>query len=512
MNSFASPHWLVLFGIIPLLSLMPDRSPASEPALTLYNQGFGVVREKIALELGEGTTTVRFNDITVHLEPESVILRDPTGSAQLRILEQSFRNDPVAPEKLLTQFEGQELDFFVRGINGKPDRTVRGRIVRAPYTPHQSGAMQRYGQRYAMAQMATAGASAQPLVELDGMLRFGLPGEPLFPALADDAILKPELTWVLDSDRSGEVAAELAYVTGGMSWKADYNLVSPEDSDSIDLIGWVTMDNQSGRTFPEARIKLMAGDVSKIEDDEPGEMVFSRSSMVDSRRNEQVTEKAFDEFHLYTLGRRITLRDRETKQVEFVRAEGVPSRRFYVYRGQPNIWQIMRSYNPNVLRTNPDVVAGEPNTKVWTMREFDNTEANGLGIPLPKGRLRFYKRDSDGQLEFTGENEIDHTPREETVEVYIGNAFDIVGERTRTNFKVDTSNQWADESFEIRIRNRKTEAVEVRISEPLYRWVNWEIRSNSDPFEKIDAQEIEFRVKAEPDVEKIVTYTVHYSW
>ena len=224
-----------------------------------------------------------------------------------------------------------------------------------------------------------------------------------------------------------------------------------------------------------------------------------------------VTEKSFDEYHLYTLQRPMTLRDRETKQVEFARASGVNSERLYVYDGASIDWGRWRGYDPAFLRQN-DSLGAESNPKVWVMREFKNSKDNGLGIALPKGRLRFYQRDEDGQLEFVGENNIDHTPKDETVRIYVGNAFDIVGERKRTAFKVDNSNSWADESFEIILRNRKKEAVEVRVVEHLFRWVNWEIREHSDAFAKLDAQKVEFRVKLEPDEEKKLTYLVHYSW
>jgi hypothetical protein len=194
-----------------------------------------------------------------------------------------------------------------------------------------------------------------------------------------------------------------------------------------------------------------------------------------------------------------------------VRASGVSAERIYVYDGALFDWNRLRGADANFLRQN-DSIGAESNPKVWVMREFKNSKENGLGIPLPKGRLRFYQRDEDGQLEFVGENHIDHTPKDEIVRVYVGNAFDIVGERRRTGFKVDTSNNWADESFEIILRNRKKEAVDVRVVEHLFRWVNWEIRQPSDAFSKLDAQKVEFRVKLEPDEEKTLTYSVHYSW
>ena len=319
------------------------------------------------------------------------------------------------------------------------------------------------------------------------------------------------MSWQLQSSNAGKLDAELCYVSGGMSWQADYNVVSPPNGRELDLIGWVTIDNQSGKHFENARVKLMAGDVSKIQRDEQMRTRATALSSVAEGAGPPVTEKAFDEYHLYTLQRPMTLRDRETKQVEFVRASGVNSERLYVYDGASIDWSRWRGYDPVVLRQN-DSLGAESNPKVWVMREFKNSKDNGLGVALPKGRVRFYQRDEDGQLEFVGENSIDHTPKDETVRIYVGNAFDIVGERKRTAFKVDNSNSRADESFEILVRNRKKEAVEVRVVEHLFRWVNWEIREHSDAFEKLDAQKVEFRVKLKPDEEKKLTYLVHYSW
>ena len=491
-----------------LLLFLPLAAFAADPALTIYNQNFAVVRERIPLELKAGVNDVKFAEITVHLEPESVILRDPSGKTELQILEQNFRNDPVNQKMMLSLFEGKEIDFLVTEPQ-KPDRVVKGRIIRSGYTPHNLTAMRRYGEAYYQSQTTMAADTAEPIIEVDGQLQFQLPGMPVFPALTDQSILKPELSWQLQSSNAGKLDAELCYVSGGMSWEADYNLVAPQNGQELDLIGWVTIDNQSGKNFEKARVKLMAGDVSKIQRDEQ-KRTRAMSSVADGA-GPPVTEKAFDEYHLYTLQRPMTLRDRETKQVEFVRASGVNSERLYVYDGAPIDWGRWRGYDPAVLRQN-DSLGTESNPKVWVMREFKNSKDNGLGIALPKGRLRFYQRDEDGQLEFVGENNIDHTPKDETVRVYVGNAFDIVGERKRTGFKVDNSNAWADESFEITLRNRKKEAVEVRVVEHLFRWVNWEIREHSDAFAKLDAQKIEFRVKLEPDEEKKLTYLVHYSW
>jgi len=486
-----------------LLALLPIAAFAADPALTIYNQKFAVVRETISLELTEGINAVKFTDITVHLEPESVILRDPLGKTQLQILEQNFRNDPVTQQMMLSLFEGREIDFLVKEPE-KPDRVVKGRVIR-------SGDIAAMVEYYMSLPGTMAADTAEPIIELEGNLQFRLPGIPVFPALADQTILKPELSWQLQSSKTGKLNAELCYISGGMSWEADYNLVAPEDGAKLDLIGWVTMDNKSGKSFENARIKLIAGDVSKIQRQDQGEIGNSALAAAPGAVAPPVTERSFDEYHLYTLQRPTTLRDRETKQVEFVQASGISSERLYVYDGALIDWSRWRGYSLDSLREH-ESFGIECDPKVRVMREFKNSKDNNLGIPLPKGRLRFYQRDKDGQLEFVGENDIDHTPENETVRVYVGNAFDIVGERKRTAFKVDNADRWADESFEITLRNRKKETVEVRVVEHLYRWVTSEIREHSNDFEKLDAQKIEFRLQLKPDEEQKLTYLVHYSW
>jgi len=252
---------------------------------------------------------------------------------------------------------------------------------------------------------------------------------------------------------------------------------------------------------------LMAGDVNKIQP--PGYPMLRANGMMKmmdmAGAAPAVTEKAFDEFHLYNIARLTTLHDRETKQVEFVHAENVHAPVIYVYDGASDY-----HFYGGLNYDQGYGISG--NKKVAVMREFVNAETNHLGIALPKGKLRFYRRDTDGQLQFVGENVIDHTPRNETIRVTTGNAFDLVGERKQTNFRVDTGDKWMNESFEIKLRNRKKEPVEFRAVEHLYRWNNWEITQKTDDYTKKDSQTIEFRIPVKPDEERTVTYTVHYSW
>src|ERR1700724_3169811 len=252
---------VLLIMILLCGAAMGHEKPAdnsNQPALTIYNQNFFVAREYVPLDLRPGVNHAEFAGIASHLEPDSVILRDPVGRS-LQILEQNYRNDPISQELLLSFYEGKTIDFSVgRNADGS-DVKIQGKIIRSGYVPPNY--INGYPQQ----------ASTQPIVEVNGILRFGLPGEPRFPALSADSILKPTLSWLLQTNAPGKFDAELSYVSGGMTWQSDYNVVVQDDpgkkTDLLDMVGWITMRNQSGKTFENANIKLMAGDVNKIQGD-----------------------------------------------------------------------------------------------------------------------------------------------------------------------------------------------------------------------------------------------------
>ena len=519
---FVSVFALPVYAQNPSASVKASAGKTA-PALTIYNQGFGVVRETLGLNLREGENRITFDGATAHLEPDSVVLRDPLGKRSLRILEQNYEGDPLSQELLLSKYEGQNVSFLIQPqgsgfgapVGGGSERIVIGKVIRSGYVAHTQG-MNRYGAGYSQAQYGfSSGGGNQPIIEIDGKLRFGLPGTPIFPSLGEDAILKPTLSWTLASDKNGPLEAEISYVTGGMSWEADYNLVAPAVGDTLELTGLVTIDNQSGRSFENARLKLMAGDVKKIQPNQGGGGFGGGGNIYSNDADNRlivpaVTEKTFDEYHLYTLERATTLRDRETKQVEFIRSNGIDSKRIYVYDGFR--FNADQNYDDDYRRQRREYGTAS-NPKVWVMREFVNSKENRLGMPLPKGRVRFYRRDDKGgALEFVGENVIDHTPQGETLRVYTGDDFDVVGERRQVNYTFDSRKQIVDETFEIKVRNRKKEPVTVRVVEHLYRWANWEITAKSDGYTKKNSRTVEFPVTVAPDQEKVITYTVHYLW
>ncbi|MEA3186633.1 MAG: hypothetical protein QOD99_463 [Chthoniobacter sp.] len=467
---------------------------SAEPALTIYNKNFAVVRDTVPLDLKAGVNDVRFSDVTAQAETDSVILSDPSGKVKLEMLEQSYRNDPVSTGFLLSLNEGKNINFFVHETN-KADRVVQGKVIRSGYR----------------ATTQNRNEPLQPIIEVDGELQFSLLGEPHFPNLGDDTILNPTMTWKLNASAAAKFDAELAYITGGLWWHADYNIVANEKDDLVNLVGLVTFVNSSGKTFRDARIKLMAGDVNKLPPLQPPEPFGGGAAYTEYQQVEagKATEKTFSEFHLYTISRPTTLRDNESKQVEFVRAQGISANRIYIYDGATLDYgsQPAEDQGNNLLPMNKSV---------WVLREFKNSEANHLGMPIPGGRLRFYQQDEDRQLEFIGESGMDHMPKDETVRAYVGNSFDLAGERHRTDFHRDDDKHTADESFEIKLRNHKKNPVEIRVVEHLGvedvapASFKWDVKQAA--FKKTDSNTIEARVTIKPDEEKVITYRVDYTW
>lgn len=500
------------------------QQPATQPtALTIYNQDFAVARTEVDLDLHPGLNEITTNQVTTQLEPDSVVLRDPalrepSAKHTFHIVEQNYDAAVVTQDWLLQKYEGKTIDFQISNfalVDGHfvPGPIVQGKIVRAP---QQAGQYNQYNQY----------AQNQPLIEVNGKLQFLLPGTPLFPAATDGLLLKPTLRWQIESDKAQKLSAELAFITGGLSWEATYNVVAPNAGDAVgkasaanasaeekaDLIGWVTIHNQSGTAFPQARIKLMAGDVAKITPRKADRFTGGLGMAKDAVQffpDPQVTQKAFDDFHLYDLNRTVQLRDGETKQIQFLNASGVAITRTYLYDGSAPNLQPVRSGRAN---QEEEYGIDISNTKVRILQEFKNSLPNHLGIPMPSGRLRVYRRDSDGQMEFIGESLIPHTPTEDTVKIATGNAFDVKGSRTQTDFHANNSGHTLDETFQIKLTNQKPQPVAVTVIEHLYRGENWEITDKSADYVKADSHTLHFPVQVPAKGESTLTYSVRYTW
>jgi len=448
--------------------------------------GYATVKEWRRMPLERGRSVLRFDDVASGIRPETVhftSLTDPTGTF---VLEQNYEYDLVSAEKLLAKYVDREITVVDEDADGKVTES-RATLL----SPNSGG----YVLRREGAEQPIEIRTSLPRVRL-GSVPGGL-------------ITRPTLVWQLKSERAGDHLCKVVYETGGIKWKADYTVVTKgEDDSAVDVSGWVTIDNNSGKTYTDAEIKLVAGDVRARSSSHSttGRTGGGVGSM--KTREGGFEEKSFFEHKLYTLGRTSTLNNNSKKQIELFRpVANVPAEKTLVYFGAPTY----SSYSTRAL-TNRDLNLNS-NKAVDIYMTFANSAKAGLGIPLPAGTARVYKEDpADGSLEFIGEDTLGHTPRDEDVMLRLGVAFDLTGERKQTSFHVDSGAHRLTESFEIKVRNHKTEPVMVQVREVLYRWVNAEITQKSHEYLNRDWRTIHFPVIVPADGEVTVTYTVLYTW
>jgi len=452
-------------------------APADGVSITIYNQGSALVQDRRTFTLASGESTVDFTDVASTIDGTSVSIKSITDPNGTQVLEQNYVYDLVDTSALLMRYIDQSITVTMS------DGTVYAGIL-------LSGA---YGDII----LRQEDGQVVVLHSVDAR-------DVRFPSLPSGLITRPTLRWLLNSMTGGEQQMELRYLAYGMSWTADYNVTLARDNKSLDVNGWVTVTNTSGTTYTDAQIKLVAGDVNRIVDQYPGEM-YADGMVMRAAAAPQVEQREFFEYQLYEVARRVTLGNNQTKQVEFVTRAGVPANTFYVYEGGG----LFYGYGGPIY----DQTYGNFGiTTVGTYLEFSTAADGGLDADLPAGRIRVYQQDTDGSALLIGENTINHTPKGEKVELYLGNAFDLVGERTQKAFQFISSTV-VQETYEIRIRNRKdTDTVEVRVPEHLYRWSNWQILNSSHEYTQTDSSSIEYRVQVPPQGETVITYTVQYSF
>ncbi|HVM98190.1 MAG TPA: hypothetical protein VMT89_17475 [Candidatus Acidoferrales bacterium] len=449
--------------------------------------GYAIVKQEREMKLEKGRSTIRFTDVAAQIDPTTVRFASITDPEGTRVLEQNYQFDLVSNDRLMQRYIDQPITVeqthgdSVSTITGTLISTSGGLIVKSP-----SGEVQ-----------ILNGYSNVRLPELPGGL-----------------ITKPTLVWDLSADKGGAQKVRVTYETGGMTWWADYNLVFAEGKDPnsgmLDVGAWVSLLNQSGAGYPDAKLKLVAGNVHRAPRPQLArEARFNKAAAMVAQESAGFEEKSFFEYHLYTLGRPTTLPDKSTKQIElFPSVRGVPCDKILVYYG------LLPGFRGMIGDPVTDRDFGtQSNKQVDIYLRFKNSKDHGMGMPLPAGRIRVSKVDpADGTLEFIGEDTLDHTPKDEPVLIKMGTAFDVVGERRQTDFKVDTSRKQLEEEVEIKLRNHKDAAVTVLAKENLYRWSNWEIVEKSHGFEKVDARTIQFPVEIKKDDEATVKYRVRYSW
>ncbi|RIK69871.1 MAG: DUF4139 domain-containing protein [Planctomycetota bacterium] len=447
--------------------------------------GFGVVKEVREVDLAAGLAALRFTDVAQFIDPTTVSFTDLSAQDPATVLEQNFEFDLASPDKVLDKYIDREIAVVM--AQGDKTETVTGTLL------------------------STAGGGL--LLNTPAGLRVisGRGQQIQLGELPGGLISRPTLVWKVRSQNGGKRTVRTTYQTSGMTWRADYNLVIDANEKLADLAAWVSLLNVSGAGYKNAKLKLIAGDVQRVQPQNQMRYAMARSVSVDlSMKEAGFEEKAFFEYHLYTLPRMTDIPQNGTQQITlFPSARGVPIEKLLVYYGLPEAAHWGYFGAPQQDRQ----FGNQSNKKVDVYLRFRNDEKSRLGMPLPRGKVRVYKQDdADGTLEFIGEDLIDHTPKDEKVLVKLGQSFDVVGERTQTDFRINTDRKVMHESFKIQLRNHKPEAQKVIIKETLYRWSEWEITEKSDPFEKIDARTIHFEVMVPANGEKTVRYSVKYVW
>ncbi len=435
-------------------------------ALTIYNINLGLVKDQRKITLPQGTGDLKFMDVASQIIPASVHIKSLINPDSLQVLEQNYEYDLLSPEKLLDKYVGKEVKLYY-----KNPYTEREEIVAALLLSNNGG----------------------PIFKIGDEITFGHQGRIIFPGVPENLISKPTLVWLIENNLSSAQKVEASYLTNGINWRSDYVVTLNDKDDRADLSGWVTIDNKSGATYRNAKLKLVAGDVNKVKDEyEYKDKMLLAAEMPAKTAAPQFKEDAFFEYHIYTLERPATIKENQTKQISLVTADNIPVRKELLYYGAAYYY-----YNRY----------GEPvtNQKVGVFVEIKNKKENNLGIPLPKGTVRVYKHDNEGSMQFVGEDSIDHTPKDEKVRIKLGDAFDVVGSRKQTDWKKIAYDTY-EAGFEISLRNHKKEDVVVKVVEPIPG--DWTMLSSSHKYKETEAFTAEFNIPVPKDKETKLTYRV----
>jgi hypothetical protein len=443
-------------------------------AITVYNSNIGLVKDTRTIRLPRGASQLRFMDVAQQINPATVHIKSVTAPNTMNVVEQSYEYDLLNPQKLLDKYVGKELTLVLRTVENNTDKLSP---TRATLLANNAGQVWQIGEQIVINPTNIA--------------------EMRFDKLPADLIAKPTLVWTLNNTGADTHTVEASYLTQGMNWRADYVVVVNQTDTKADLNGWVTLNNNSGTAYRNAELKLVAGDVNRVRDEQMMVKSARVAEMAAAAPQPQFQEQAFFEYHLYTLQRATTLKNNETKQISLLSAANVGVRKELVLNGQPFYFQ---GYN------NP----GEPiKEKVGVYVEFKNAKENSLGLPLPAGVVRVYKADATGAQQFIGENRIDHTPKDESVKIKLGDAFDVVADRKQIDYK-NIARRVFEYAYEIRIRNHKEDAVTVIVNEPI--GGDWEMVSSSFPAEKTAAFAARFNVPVAKDGEAVLNYRIRVKY
>jgi hypothetical protein len=459
---------LALVLPVTLSGQEPRRSTAEQReavSITVYNQNFGLVREVRTVDLARGRTPLEFRDVAGQIEPYTVIVRQP-GGGRFQVLEQNYQYDLLNPEQLLNKYVGRTVKVYRwNSVSGRDD------VFDAEVLSAQG-----------------------PVLRIGGEITYGFPGRLSFPEIPENLISRPTLVWLLESD-GGPRRLEVSYLTKGMNWRADYVMVVNDADTQGDLTGWVTLDNQSGTGYRNAQLKLVAGDVQRVQEADFRRRAEGAVALA-AQEARLMTEEGLFEYHLYTLERPTSVLNNEQKQVTMLEGTDIGLKKRLILPGQPHYY-----------RSQTGEIAS--NQKVSVFIEFANSEANRLGLPLPRGIVRVYKADRAGAQQFIGEDRIDHTPRDEMVRIKMGEAFDVVADRRQVTWRV-TGQCESESTWEIDLRNHKDTADEVDVMEPV--GGDWTVTESSHQWERVDARTFRFRVPVAARGQTKITYRVRVKW
>ncbi len=431
--------------------------------VTVYNSNIGLVKDTRRLQIPQGEGELKFMDVASSILPYTVHIQSLDAPGSLTVLEQNYEYDLMDSAKLLDKYVGKNIKIMTISQDNKKD------IVDATLLSNNSGQIYR----------------------INNEIYLGYPGYQILPEIPENLIAQPTLTWVYDNKSAGHQTVQVAYLTDNITWRADYIVVVNNEDTSANIDGWVTLDNKSGATYKNAKLKLVAGQVNRVQENVEYAQLANKAVMA-TAAVPQFQEQSFFEYHIYDLQRPTTIKDNQTKQVNLLQAEDVGIDKEYLVQGEQNYFYSNTS------------AGGPSKAPVNVYLKFKNSKANHMGMPLPSGILRLYKKDAQNSLEFVGEDSINHTPKDENVEIKAGEAFDIVAERRQTDFK-QSYGSW-ETAWEVSIRNHKDSNVKVGIVEPMYG--DWQVLESSVPYKKINATKIRFDVDVAKDQEVKVTYRV----
>ncbi len=468
--------WITVLTVIAVIGMTSANEEVSSTAddqkelfITIYNSNLGLVKDVREITLKPGISELKFMGVAARINPTTVHIKSLVKPESLYVLEQNYEYDLLNPTKLLDKYLDKKVKIVDKNIY-----TGKEEVLEAVLLSNNKGS----------------------IYKINNEIHINPAGRIILPRIPDNLIAKPTLVWLLENTLNKPQKVEASYLTAGINWKADYVLVLNKDDTKSDLTGWVTIDNKSGAAYKDVTIQLVAGDVNRVQPPRRPQRERGGAMSKAKSARDGFKEKAFFEYHIYTLSRKSTIKQKQTKQINLLEAADVPLKKKLIFYGAEYYYR--NQYGKPVS-----------NQKVGVYIDIENKKENNLGIPLPKGIIRVYKADHEGRLQFVGEDNINHTPKDEKIEIKMGEAFDVVGERTQKEWKKIAKNVY-EVAWEISLRNHKEQEVEVQVIEPIPG--DWTLLESSHKSEKIEAHTLKYIVKIPRDKEEKITYRIRITW